>query len=166
MKKVMAMVLAVMMMVLFAGSALACDGYWYTLVRVNGDANLRMGPGLGYQVLDTMYRGESAAYLGNPVTDDRGVVWYNVQFEGATGWVSSVYAYLDTQRMTHVASISGDSNVRTGAGLGYDVIGTLRQGESVAYLGNTHMDERGVVWYNVSFGGCSAWVSSRYTTTY
>lgn len=168
MKKFMAMVLVLMMMAMFAGSAMACEGqgYWSTQVQVTGDANLRTGPGLGYKVLDTMYVGETAAYLGNPVCDERGVTWYNVCFEGTVGWVSSVYATLNTMRLCYVVGVSGDSNVRTGAGLSYNSLGTLRQGDAATFLGNQRLDERGVVWYNVSFNGCSAWVSSRYTTLY
>ena len=41
-----------------------------------------------------MQKGESATYLGSYSTDERGVVWYQVRFEGQTGWVSSRYTTL------------------------------------------------------------------------
>lgn len=60
----------------------------------NGKSNLRTGPGLGYADVGTMQNGETATYLGNYSTDERGVVWYQVRFEGQTGWVSSRYTTL------------------------------------------------------------------------
>lgn len=60
----------------------------------NGKSNLRTGPGLGYADVGTMQKGESATYLGSYSTDERGVVWYQVRFEGQTGWVSSRYTTL------------------------------------------------------------------------
>lgn len=141
-------------------------GFWYTQAYMNGDAYLRTGPGLCYATADTLYCGERALYLGNSCYDDRGVEWYNVQFEGNSGWVSSVYACLSTQRMRYVEGSTGKSNVRTGPGLDYKSLGTLHKGESATYLGNTSVDERGVVWFNVCFNGKNSWVSSRYTVLY
>ena len=59
--------------------------------------------------------------------------------------------------------ISGDANVRTGPGLDYKSIGVLHRGEDAAYLGETSIDERGVIWYKIRWDGRSAWVSSMYT---
>ena len=60
----------------------------------NGKSNLRTGPGLGYADIGTIQNGETATYLGSYATDERGVVWYQVRFEGQTGWVSSRYTTL------------------------------------------------------------------------
>ena len=42
-------------------------------------------------------------------------------------------------------------------------LGTLKQGESVQFLGRTATDDRGVVWYKIRWNGRDAWVSSKYT---
>ena len=41
-----------------------------------------------------MQKGEVASYLGSYSTDERGVVWYYVRFDGQSGWVSSRYTAL------------------------------------------------------------------------
>lgn len=141
--------------------------FWFpgSVVEAEGDVNLRSGPGLGYAILDTMFTGETASYLGVSSTDERGVTWYNVQFDGLSGWVSSTWATLTGNQADYgvVRGVSGDSNVRTGPGLGYSSFGCLYNGEAADYLGNSSVDERGVAWYNIQFEGQSGWVSSRYT---
>lgn len=141
-------------------------GFWHTQAYMYGEESLRTGPGLCYSELDTLSYGERALYLGNYCYDDRGVEWYNVQFQGVSGWVSSVYAYLSTQRMNWVEGSTGKSNVRTGPGLDYKSLGTLHKGEAATFLGNTSIDDRGVVWFNICFNGKNSWVSSRYTVLY
>ena len=135
-------------------------------VAVSGDVNVRSGPGLDYAILNTMYAGETALYLGSTGVDERGVLWYRVEYEGQPGWVSSVYAALtgsEDYEPAVVEGVSGDSNVRTGPGLGYASVGTLYMGDCADYLGASSIDERGVAWYCIRFGGQTAWVSSRYT---
>ena len=63
----------------------------------------------------------------------------------------------------YIEGYDGKSNIRTGPGREYRSIGVLHRGEDVRYLGNTAIDERGVVWYNVRYDGRDAWVSSMYT---
>lgn len=143
-------------------------------VYATANAYVRSGPGLSYSQLTGMYTGDYATYLGNTSYDSRGVAWYNVSFNGYTGWVSSAYTSLNGSYSysapsyntygSYVVGTTGDSNVRTGPGLGYSSIGGLAQGESAPYLGDSSVDERGVVWYNISYNGRSAWVSSRYTS--
>ena len=148
-------------------------------VYATANAYVRSGPGLNYTQLTGMTTGDYATYLGNTSYDSRGVAWYNVSFNGYTGWVSSAYTSLSgyasytpsysssySSYGSYVVGTSGDSNVRSGPGLGYSSIGGLSEGESAPYLGETSVDERGVAWYNISYNGRSAWVSSRYTTLY
>lgn len=153
----------------YAAGASASDGDFGLRtgeVTVSGNVNVRSGPGVGHSIVKTMHSGETADYLGSAAVDDRGVVWYSVRFKGVTGWVSSVYAELTggwEYAQTTVEAVSGDSNVRTGPGLGYGAVGTLYKGDSAPYLGATSTDERGVAWYFISFGGQTGWVSSKYT---
>lgn len=57
----------------------------------DGKSHIRTGPGLGYKALGTLHRGESARYLHDTSTDDRGVVWYKIKWNGREAWVSSMY---------------------------------------------------------------------------
>ena len=59
-------------------------------------------------------------------------------------------------------SFTGNVNVRTGPGLDYEVIGSVSQGQTLSYAGETRNDNRGVAWYSVTYNGRKRWVSSRY----
>lgn len=58
---------------------------------------------------------------------------------------------------------TGDVWLRTGPGLDHDSIAILKMGRSYEYLGESSVDERGVVWYKISVGDKTGWVSSRYS---
>ena len=57
----------------------------------DGKSHVRTGPGLGYKAIGILHRGEDARYLGKTSTDDRGVVWYKIRWNGSEAWVSSMY---------------------------------------------------------------------------
>ncbi len=182
MRRFLARVLTLAVLLAWTSAALA-SGFVY---GNSGDSYVRTGPGLVYNTIGTLYRGQSAAYLDAIEYDDRGVAWYRVSWNGRAGWVSSRYTLLSgvddygdydeyyddygnpdyTPYYDTVYGSTGDSYVRTGPGLGYNSIGTLYRGQSAAYLNNIEYDDRGVAWYNIRFNGRSAWVSSRYTTLY
>ena len=57
----------------------------------NGKSNVRTGPGRDYRSIGVLHRGEDARYLGKTATDERGVVWYKIRWDGRDAWVSSMY---------------------------------------------------------------------------
>ena len=136
----------------------------------DGSTVLRSGPGLTYKFLATIFQGDTATYLNQSSVDDRGVTWYYVTYNGKTGWVSSKYTTLtgggsggkatgDT-----VTATGGASFLRSGPGLDYALLATMKQGESATYLNKSSVDDRGVTWYYVNFKGQTGWVSSKYTS--
>ena len=58
---------------------------------VTGDTNVRTGPGLKYRSIGVLFKGDETKYLGKSSTDNRGVAWHKVDWNGRTGWVSSRY---------------------------------------------------------------------------
>ena len=61
----------------------------------------------------------------------------------------------------------GDSNLRSGPGLNYALVSTVATGKTLTWLGDSSVDNRGVLWYKVRRNnGESAWVSSRYSVLY
>lgn len=62
-----------------------------------------------------------------------------------------------------ITPTEGASNVRSGPGLGYDVVGRLDSGAYAEYLGDSALDERNVSWHHVRLNGVEGWVSGRYT---
>lgn len=65
-----------------------------TIVISGGKCNIRSGPSLNYEILSSLNEGREVRYLGKSSTDSRGVIWYNIEFQGIQGWVSSKYARL------------------------------------------------------------------------
>ena len=57
----------------------------------SGKSNVRTGPGLDYRSIGVLHVGERAPYLGSSATDDRGVKWYKISWDGTKAWVSSRY---------------------------------------------------------------------------
>lgn len=60
-----------------------------------GNVNIRSGPGLAYNSVGNIANGRTVRYLGNSAIDDRGVAWYNIEYNGTIGWVSSKYVVVD-----------------------------------------------------------------------
>ena len=56
-----------------------------------GKSNIHTGPGLKYKTIGVLHKQEKAEYLGKTSTDDRGVVWYMIRWDGRDAWVSSKY---------------------------------------------------------------------------
>lgn len=57
----------------------------------SGKSNIRLGPGRDYKSIGVLHKGEDAKYLGKTATDERGVVWYKIRYNGRDAWVSSRY---------------------------------------------------------------------------
>ena len=85
-KKIVSLLLA---LALLCGMALAD-----TVVGTSGSSWVRSGPGRGYEKLAVLSEGASCEYLGSTRSDERGVTWYKVSYNGGSGWVSSRYCEL------------------------------------------------------------------------
>ena len=130
-----------------------------------GSVNIRRTPSLTGQDLGTMSNGQTATYLGQSSTDDRGVTWYYVNFDGTVGWVSSRYSklYGSSALTWYVQATGGSVNVRRTPSLTGQDLGTMSNGQTAIYLGQSSTDDRGVTWYYVNFDCTVGWVSSRYS---
>ena len=140
-----------------------------------GNVRMRSLPSLSGSIICTISNGERVNYLDKTSVDDRGVTWYYVSWDTKTGWVSSQYLSKSykgssgsgssgsSSSYKKVVGSSGKSNIRTIPSLGGKILGTLPQGESAKYLGETRYDDRGIAWYKISYNGITGWVSSKYT---
>ena len=157
-------------------------GYWEgentRYVRATGGAvNVRSGPGVSYESVGELARGECLTYLNETRYDANGHAWYKAQYYSyGEVWVSSVYSELTSTRTQaddgeagtfgSYIQATGRLNVRSGPGLNYESIAILQDGATAAYLDQYALDERGVTWYMISCNGGSGWVSSRYCALY
>lgn len=63
-------------------------------VVTTGDVHVRTGPGLSYDSVGVVPEGGNLSYLDETSTDERGVDWYKVAYDGEERWISSTYAAL------------------------------------------------------------------------
>lgn len=187
MKKSLCMLLILTALMLCLDAAATAE----TSVFFTGDTNIRSGPGLDFDTLGSVGAGSTLPWTGGTSVDSRGVTWYCVIFGDGEGWASSRYSALSdgegfatygsgggayggytsdsygvNASATTVMGVGGDSNIRSGPGLDYPVLGALPEGGTAVFLGGVSYDSRGVAWYQISWDGGSAWVSSRFTSLY
>lgn len=174
MRKIFATLLA---LALLAGClsipALADDSFVYA---VADPTYVRTGPGLDYAIVDRLTTGVYYPWGGSVFTDNRGVDWYDVYYSGGYGWVSSLHGNLSDSYTGYQPDTSygngtsiratGDVNVRTGPGTGYDVVGVLYKGNTVPFTGHKQYDGNGRLWYQVTYYGTTGWISSAFAAIY
>lgn len=156
------------------------EGVQPSYVKISGgNCNMRDYPSLNGAKLTVLKAGATAEYLSQTSTDNRGVDWYYVSYNGYNGWVSSKYAkFTDSAESSSSSSSSSSSyygyvkatshkvNLRDYPSLSGKDIGTMDKGETATYLGEQSVDYRGVIWYKVRFAGKTGWISDRYTDLY
>lgn len=142
-----------------------------TYVRTTASVNLRKGPGTGYGKLSTASKNTKLFFLGDTAKDSKGTTWYKVSCSKGEAWVSSKYAKLSTSSGSSDTSAAyvkttASVNLRKGPGLGYSKVVAYGKGKKLTYLGESSKDSRGVVWYKVTDGKYTGWMSSKYSKLY
>ncbi len=101
--------------------------------------------------------------------DDMGEITFNVMRErysigfNIMSYIDSEFLGEDSDSDEETIFTTDDVHLRSGPGLDYDSLGTLRSGTVLKRLHETSEDDRGVYWYKVEDPGLGAgWVSSRY----
>lgn len=61
-------------------------------VQATGDVNVRTAPDKNSGILGTLKNGKQLEYANETSTDNRGIDWYKVIYNGDFGWVSSMYS--------------------------------------------------------------------------
>lgn len=123
--------------------------------------NVRSGPGTSYNKIDCIFAGKKVTLLSL----SNG--WYNISYDGKTGYVSAEYIDVsDTDPTPSGGGSTGDTktgyvnasslNVRTGPGTNFDRIGLLYSGDTVSITGETNG------WYQIDYRGQVGYVSGDY----
>ena len=135
------------------------------MVTATSNMRVRRGPGLDTARIGAMNAGESY-----PLVEDLGN-WYAIEFNGETGYVSSLYATIG-QGAGGASGGGGSAPVSTGASIDYIVDYTLRMrvspGQDSAEVAVIPFTEtvQAVArsadsnWLLVNYGGQSGWVAS------
>ncbi len=125
--------------------------------------NVRSGPGTSYSRVALVSEGKRVAILFQ--SDD----WYQVSFDGKTGYIFSDFLTPDgsgaaqsapksVDKSVGNASVTGGGtiNVRSGPGTDYGRVALVGEGKRVTAL------ERCENWYHISFGGTTGYILDDY----
>ena len=153
-------------------------------LRITDSVNLRSKPLTSSTIYTSIPAGTIVSCTGTAAKTSGGSVWYQVKYNGTTGWIYSAYAEKyssssssgssDSQSNSTVVNtyeidgkyvkvVGGSVNIRSKAGTSYGVVGSMPSGAYGTCLGLAAKDTRGVVWYKVKYDGVTGWVSSRYS---
>ena len=126
------------------------------------EVNLRTGPGTNYAILDSLENGAVVT-----VNDCSNSYWYNVTYNGMTGFMSSYYLHIlpakVTETVTESAAANGYINAmyvrfRSGPGTGYSVLGEYSTGTKLSITGSADG------WTKVTINGQEGYVFSSYVS--
>ena len=134
-------------------------------VQVTGEVNFRSGPGLDYDSYGTISAGEALEF-DDTEEDERGVLWYRVEYNGAEGWISSKYATKsgapddEEKEAQDTVYVAGDClNIYKLPMTDSEILGTGEAGETLAPVCIVR-DEEDVCWYYITRGEIGGWVFS------
>lgn len=132
--------------------------------------NVRSGAGTSYSKIGSLSKGKTFTVKGSS-KDKSGTVWYKLNYNSKTGYVSSKYVNIKKPTVTSVSNLngtvnvtSGVLNVRSGPGSSYSKIGSLAKGKKFSITGKIQ-DSSGTWWYRLSLSGKTGYVSSKYIKT-
>lgn len=139
--------------------------------------NVRTGPGVSHSIITAVPGG--TALTVTMLSADR--KWYEVAGDFGMGWLHSAYAvprgdFSTVRRAGTPTNLGGSTadvaasrarlvintaylNVRTGPGIGHDILTTVRGGTELAVIAK----DIGGVWYQVATSAGTGWVNTRYT---
>ena len=152
-------------------------------LRITSAVNLRAKPLTSSTIYTSIPAGKIVSCTGTAAKTSGGSVWYQVKYNGTTGWIYSAYAEKYSESSSgssdsqsdstvvktydidgkYVKVVGGSVNIRSKAGTSYKVVGSMPSGAYGTCLGTAAKDTRGVVWYKVKYNGVTGWVSSRYS---
>lgn len=141
--------------------AVEINDYYY--INTNKSSlNIRSGAGTDFKVIGSVPKG-ATVYVYEIIGE-----WARISYNGIVGWVAagylsygSGYNYAPSYCGYYIVSTNKSSlNIRSGAGTGYKVIGSVPKG-AVVYV---YQFSSG--WAKISYNGTVGWVSDSYLTYY
>jgi uncharacterized protein YraI len=122
---------------------------------ITGDiVNVRKGPGVSYDRVETLAKGREVTVLG----EEDG--WYHIKWNNSTGYVLKEYLMLNGDVSSRPANATvtggGTINVRTGPGMDFKRITMLAEGKRVAVLSKEND------WYYIAFDGTTGYIYADY----
>lgn len=104
-------------------------------------------------ILTTAPKGASVSVLTDNVDG-----WYQVTYDGKTGYMSAEYITLDSAEVKYYVCATDTVNIRAGAGTDFEKVGKMPTG-AIADL----LDSSTEGWYKISYDGVEGYVSADYS---
>ena len=123
-----------------------------------GDVNIRESAGTKYKIVGVIPFNTRVRSSGRH-KDVGSTPWYEVSYNGATGFVSSKYLRQVPQEMNFITT--GKVNMRKGPSTDYDIVTVIDINTKVKGDGN-YVDAQGVRWYSCTYGKNTGYVSNMY----
>ena len=133
------------------------------VVNISSSLNIRSGAGIGYSIVGALYNGATVNII-EKVGD-----WYHINHNEVNGYVSAQYLQevnanepeqtpepTPVSKAGKVVNISSSLNIRSGAGTGHSIVGTLHNGAIVNII------EKSGDWYHINHNGVNGYVSAQY----
>lgn len=139
------------------------------VVNISSSLNIRSGAGTGHSIVGTLHNGAIVNII------EKSGDWYHINHNGVNGYVSAQYLQEVSSGNTSnentpapaptptplnktgkVVNISSSLNIRSGAGTGHSIVGTLHNGATVNIV------EKSGDWYHISHNGVNGYVSAQY----
>lgn len=127
-----------------------------TITILENKTNIREGPGLSYQKVGQVNKGDSFTILNEK--DD----WIQIHLSNnkkgwVANWLISINQTKNTPSTLNIGTINSNSvNVRSTASLDGKIVGKLAKGDSVTVISQKSN------WAEINFSGGRAWVSSQF----
>ena len=144
-------------------------------VTVNGEMNVRDGPGTDYTIIGTATIGEEFPITGQNEEGD----WWQIDYSGQTGWIYAPFVTAINAESVPVVSsamtpatsaapalaepvvaVNGDMNVRAGPGTDYPVVGGATVGDEFPITGKNEEGD----WWQIDYSGQTGWIYAPFVT--
>ena len=161
-KKIIAIVLVLATLICTAAMAETDTATATSYLYATGDVYLRTDAGKDKKIITVIKKGATVTKLGSKTAAD-GTIWYQVKTkDGKTGYASSKYL---TKNQPAIGNVKTTANlhVRAEANSNSKILGTLAKGKTVKYIA-TYKNAAGTIWYKISAGTLTGWVSGNYVT--
>jgi len=121
--------------------------------------NIRSGAGINYDKVGTVLKGTKVTVLKTSGS------WCQIRVSNVTGWVSSEHLEVSLNSSNSGGSSTANKtgvitatslNIRSGAGINYDKVGTVLKGAKVTILKTSGS------WCQIKVNSVTGWVSSEY----
>jgi N-acetylmuramoyl-L-alanine amidase len=148
--------------ILFPTLASAENASFPVKMTVQKKVEIRKGATTAYPIVKSLDSGQQVTVTGE-FTNSTGEKWVHVDLGDSMGWgISTMFA--NSTAVQYATVIESNVNIRKGATVSYQVIGTLSNGTKVKVI-DSFQNSIGEKWYRIESGNLIGWVEADFLKT-